>query len=653
MSKRMGRVCSLLAASSLLTLAGVAHATPMGISAGSGSPLKGAAASALNDKRAVVTTATPSRAVTFEVFLPIRNEAGLDALIARQQDPKSASYHKWLTPAQFGAQFGPTASSMSNVQSALSGAGLQVSAVHTRSVTVTSTVAQVNKAFGIGLKTVTSPSGASRLVAPTALAMPSALMAEGVVIASFNGLPPKQSDARLATGKLSPANRTTDHGGYWFTDLKQAYNYPAYNTPLASGQAPDGTGVSTAIVINSGAQQADAALMFNHEKFSTITGKQNPTFSVVPINGGGPSNTVDDLFEASLDSQQILGGAPGAGVTLIDIPDLSDESIISGYLYIVESNAYDIVNSSFGGCELTYTAAYNNGTDFTGILKTYDTLFAQGNAQGITFVASSGDQGGLLCPEAGYVTGAPPANGSTYMFVPGVSFPADSPHVTAVGGGNLVTTTPPSPQTVPATLTSKYVAENANGDPEVPYDPYGFGVNVSGGYWGAGGGRSQIFTALGYQAVVDTGSPNGKRTLPDIGMQVGGCPGGLAVTPCGPERSYVLTYVQGGLYGVIGTSVSSPEFVGAAAIYIQSTGSRQGNLNYYLYAQGAQQQQGGTVTSYHLANGITGFDGKWYNTGPSMGGYDYLYGNGSPRVKDLFGFSSLGKIGDPQTPSNP
>jgi len=33
-------------------------------------------------------------------------QKALDELVAAQQDPKSASYHKWLTPAQFGAQFG-------------------------------------------------------------------------------------------------------------------------------------------------------------------------------------------------------------------------------------------------------------------------------------------------------------------------------------------------------------------------------------------------------------------------------------------------------------------------------------------------------------------------------------------------------------------
>src|SRR5271157_6094655 len=33
-------------------------------------------------------------------------EAGLQALLQAQQDPASPSYHKWLTPAQFGEQFG-------------------------------------------------------------------------------------------------------------------------------------------------------------------------------------------------------------------------------------------------------------------------------------------------------------------------------------------------------------------------------------------------------------------------------------------------------------------------------------------------------------------------------------------------------------------
>ena len=33
-------------------------------------------------------------------------QAQLQQLLADQQDPKSASYHKWLTPEEFGLRFG-------------------------------------------------------------------------------------------------------------------------------------------------------------------------------------------------------------------------------------------------------------------------------------------------------------------------------------------------------------------------------------------------------------------------------------------------------------------------------------------------------------------------------------------------------------------
>ena len=641
MIKSSGAVRSLLGAVSALAICGAAHAGPTGAGIGvAGARLTGMAATALNDKTAVVAPALGSASVNFEVFLPLRNEAALDALIEQQQNSKSASYHKWLTPAQFGAQFGPSAASIANVKAALSGAGLQVSATHTRSVSVTGTVASVNRAFGVSLQNVTPRAGGARLVAKTGLVMPAALQSEGAMIVSFNGLPPKHVNSKVVATHV-PDNRNSDHGGYYFTDLREAYNFPAYNAPLGNGQLPDGTGANVAVLMSSNANVSDVTAAFDHEKFSTVSGKPDPSFNHVAINGGGGLDG-GAFLEASLDVQEVLGGAPGANVTLVDIPTLNDYDIIGGYLFIVEENAYDIVNSSFGGCELSYTAAYNGGQDYTGVLQVYDTLFKQGNSQGITFVASSGDEGGLECPDTNYGTGNPS------VFIKSVSFPADSPHVTAVGGGNLVTTTPPSPQTSPPTLTSLYVTENANGDPEVPYDPYGYGQNVSGGYWGAGGGRSQIFTAPSYQALVATGSKP-KRTVPDVGMQVGGCPGGISQLPCGPERSYVIIYGDGNRYGLIGTSVSSPEFVGAAALYIQKNG-RQGNLNYYLYAQSAIQGESGAI---YYNQGIPGFDGAWSNTSTPAPNYTYLYGNGSPKVRRLFGFTDLPHAGDPQTPSNP
>ena len=351
--------------------------------------------------------------------------------------------------------------------------------------------------------------------------------------------------------------------------------------------------------------------------------------------------------------QQVTGGAPGSSVTLVSLPDLQDEQIIDGYLTIVDSNTYDIVNSSFGKCELEYTAPYNGGVDYTDILMAEHELFEQGNIQGITFVASSGDNGAVMCPTPNY------APGVDAKFVAGVSTPANDPDVTAVGGGNLITTSnPPS-------LDTQYVFERAYGDPEVPYDVYGIGATVAGGYWGAGGGVSAIFPRPDYQALVSTGSATA-RTVPDVGMQVGGLGFSSRGTYCqSPARtcavndsSVVTAYgvrQGGGFYGAIGTSVSSPEFVGALALYEQRAG-RQGNVNAYLYAEGAAQTYAGGVNAppskQYFHRGQAGFDGAYHGGYPGAN-YDYIYGNGSPDVVNLFGLNAYGLAGTPQTPSNP
>ena len=132
-------------------------------------------------------------------------------------------------------------------------------------------------------------------------------------------------------------------------------------------------------------------------------------------------------------------------------------------------------------------------------------------------------------------------------------------------------------------------------------------------------------------------------------MQVGGCPGGIALLPCGPNRSYVIVALGGTFYGVIGTSVSSPEFVGATALYIQKQGGRLGNMNNYLYSMAAQQNSGSSPVFNRPAQG---FDGKFTGSLPSPQ-YSYIFGNGSPKVRELFGFSNLAAAGDPQTASNP
>ena len=49
---------------------------------------------------------------------------------------------------------------------------------------------------------------------------------------------------------------------------------------------------------------------------------------------------------------------------------------------------------------------------------------------------------------------------------------------------------------------------------------------------------------------------------------------------------------------------------------------------------------------------IPGFDGKYSGSFPSAG-YNYITGNGTPKVRSLFGMTALPAAGTPQTPSNP
>jgi subtilase family serine protease len=142
---------------------------------------------------------------------------------------------------------------------------------------------------------------------------------------------------------------------------------------------------------------------------------------------------------------------------------------------------------------------------------------------------------------------------------------------------------------------------------------------------------------------------------------VGGCPGS-AISCSADDSSVVTAYgvgIGGGYYTLIGTSVASPEFVGALALFEQQLGKknhRVGNVNYYLYASAALQTLAGGAKApsalqfYHRAN--PGFNGVYYDDFPSDN-YNYVYGNGSPDVRKLFGLTHYPAAGVPQTSTNP
>lgn len=592
----------------------------------------------------VLGDAPASQTVEFELVLPLSNSTALDALLTQINTPGSPKYHKWLTPAVFAAQFGPSPQIVALATNYLRRFGLTVTP-QTRSLHVSGTAAQVNTAFAVTLQLATDAHGRVRLVANNTLSLASTLSGMGVLVPAFH---PGITDAnpmvrRAASGY---ARRSTAGYGfrgnaastYLFNDLKQAYSYPAYRAART-----DGAGATVAVIMSSDVQDSDVTALFDSEGFRANSGQSaDPAiFARRPVDGGPNAATdADSAEEATLDVEQVLGGAPGAHVILYGTPDLSDQSLVSALVAIDNDNTADVVSMSYGQCELYYTAAYNNGSDQTAVLGLYSELYKQGNAQGITFIGASGDQGGVGCMSTNYFAGQ---GGS---FVPGVAVPAADPNVTAVGGTNLVTARSTGG------ADSSYARENSYADLEPALDPYGMGVAVSGGVFGAGGGVSTLFAKPAYQNLVATGS-NSFRTLPDIGMEVGGCPddgsetcdsAGLLPGDTG-ERSAVAIVFAGAPDAVIGSSAAAPELASVAALLVQSQG-RQGNLNPYLYTL-AQRQAGGGTAYFHQH--IPGNDGVTSVTSA----YDRRVGNGTPNVAAMLGLAGGPMAGAPSTATNP
>jgi subtilase family serine protease len=606
----------------------------------------------------------------FSIYLPLSNPAALEQLLQDQTNEASTHYHEWLTPETFKSRFGPKPTDVEKAKSLLEAAGFTVLAEHTQSLEVEGTVSAVDNAFATQLEQVRTPKGLIRLAASDRhLTLPQALASMGAVIPQFRPLfAHVHSQRGRKLSALSPLERlSSSNSVYYPNDLNEAYQLPSFRTKVTPlhGRAPAqiaGVGSTIGIVISSVINPADLANAFNSsftsggvpivQAYSANSNLPVPTVTIRPVDGGsGPFNAGSgDAFEASLDAQMSLGTAPGAREIIYDMPELSDDAILDAYTAVDEDNVVDVVSSSFGECELDFTAAYNGGNDLTGLLKTFHALFQQGNAQGITFLASSGDNGAPECVSAAFANN--PTNGTN--FVLGVSSPANDPNVTGVGGTNLQTTA------TPGVDDAKYKAENADFDPRVPAvvpvsatQTFTVGNNT----WGSGGGFSQIFAKPAYQSLVDTRSAT-HRAVPDVSLMMGGCPNDadLAALDCtAAPRSAVIIWFAGEPRTVIGTSSSSPELAGVLALAVELNGGRLGNVNPLIYALSAVQTlAGGTRAPQALQyfhRNISG-NNNGYSVKPGQA-FSEVLGNNTLDVKNFLQLQEAAPAGAPNTPSNP
>ena len=174
-------------------------------------------------------------------------------------------------------------------------------------------------------------------------------------------------------------------------------------------------------------------------------------------------------------------------------------------------------------------------------------------------------------------------------------------------------------------------------------DPYG--TPATGFEWASGGGDSIFFAKPSYQTLLNTGST--VRAVPDIALHMGGCPVG-SVLPCATQRSADIVAIGGGLYGVIGTSASSPDMAGLLALEIQRTKGRLGNENTNIYTLASLQSTGKVKTPY-FRNHIAGYNNQ-YSAG---GSYSRVIGVGSVIANTFLRETNAPLALTPQSSSNP
>ncbi len=483
-------------------------------------------------------------------------QSDLDQLLREQQDPASPSYHKWLTPEQYGARFGMNPNDLAKVSAWLQAHGFQnISVSRSRnSIEFDGNAGQAATAFHTSIHRFVL-NGETHYANITSPQLPSAFAAMVAGITSLNDFRPRAMSIAHFTSSIS--------GSHFLVpgDMGTIYNI---NSLYSSGI--DGTGEMIAVVGQTPLTPSDDGTHADIDTFRTNAGL--PAINLQQIKTGSPTYSTSDVDEANLDIEWSGAIAPKAQIIFV----YSDNALFTSLPYIVTNNLAPVISISYGNCE----AAFGT-TD----IATLTTIFQQANAQGQTITAASGDAGAADCD-----TSNPATHGLA------VDIPAATPYVTGMGGseftgdpaacnGTCLNGVAPdtqywkgssSPTDTSATALS-YI-------PEMVWNDTDSSTLAAGG-----GGVSTFFTKPTWQT--GTGVPSdGQRDVPDISLSSSPNHDGYLIcsqSSCvsGWRRSDQTLNVIGG------TSVGSPVFAGVVALMNQKFGMRLGNVNQNLYSVAA------------------------------------------------------------------
>ncbi len=509
-------------------------------------------------------------------------QANLDALVEEQQNPQSPLYHQWLTPAEYGAQFGVNEPELALVTAWLRAQGFTVDEIPAgrQLVMFSGTAGQVFDAFHTEMH-VYRVNGAAHLANTQDPQIPAALAGVvGGVVSLHDFRRRSEMKTRKALGVQPQYTAGSTH--YLFpADFAAIYDLnPLYNAGTA------GNGSAIAIAGRSNINLKDVA------GFRSMAGLTASAPKVI-VDGTDPGLVTNDWDESTLDVEWSGAVAPGAAVRLVAAASTqTTDGVDLASQYIVNHATAPVVSVSYGSCE------HEMGT---AELAFYNSLWKQAASQGMSVFVASGDAGAAGC-EAGADT---EGHGNA------VNGMCSSPYATCVGGTEFNE----------GTNAAQYWSQGnsagyGSAQGYIPEEVWNESALDGGtGLWSSGGGASTVYAQPAWQAEANgAGAANRMRAVPDVALSAA------------DHDGYFM--VENGSYWIVsGTSVSSPAFAGVMALVVsKQNGSKQGSANarFYALAGAGFDSFHATPSGNNSVPGVAGFtaDGGEFNLATGLGSVD-------------------------------
>ena len=518
----------------------------------------------------------------------------LDVLTEAQQNPESPSYHKWLSPEEYGSRFGASAADLTRITAWLESHGFSVEPVPAgrQLVVFSGTAGQVADAFHTEIHQY-SIAGQMHVANAQDPQIPRAFVSVVAGILSLNDfrrVSQIRSIHSVAEPNSSRPENTQGSTHYLFpADYATIYNL---NPQYAAGK--NGNGASIAIVGRSNINLSDVS---NFRSYSALPANQ----PAVIFEGANPGLVSGDQDESTLDVEWSGAVASGAAVKfVVGASTATTDGVDLSAQYIVNHKIASVMSTSYGNCES------NMGS---GAMAFYNSLWQQAASEGISAFVSSGDSGAAGC----YGGSSTSASGT------GVNGLCSSPYSTCVGGTEF------------SEGSGTYWASTngAGGGSALSYIPEKVwnesGKDGGSGLWASGGGISEFYTQPSWQKGISGANSNGMRAVPDVALTAASHDG-------------YLICENGSWWVIAGTSAASPSFAGIMAIVDQKqSGAGQGNANPTLYGllEASEKPFHSTPSGNNSVPGVNGFtaSGAAYNLATGLGSVDAnLLVNSWPRA---------------------